>query len=166
MMIRPERPEDTNAIFELTKLAFEGKPYAAGDEQDVVDRLRDVNALSLSLVAVIDDEVVGQITFSEALITETEGQWMALGPVSVLPRLQSEGIGGALIKEGLAQVKSDGALGCILTGNPQYYQRFGFEFSNANAPLNEPEEFFMLKLLGDQKPVGRFSFHPAFYGEV
>jgi len=58
------------------------------------------------------------------------------------------------------------ALGCILTGNPDYYRRFGFEFSNANCPDNEPEEHFMVKLLSTEKPTGRFAFHETFYGDA
>ena len=38
--IRPEKPEDRDAIWQLTKDAFTGRPYAGGDEQDVIDRFR------------------------------------------------------------------------------------------------------------------------------
>lgn len=166
MNFRPEISNDVEAIYDLTKLAFTGKPYAGGDEQEVVDRLRRIGELSLSLVAEEGGMIVGQITFSQASIRETAGLWMALGPVSVLPQHQGKGIGGALIEEGIKRITEQAALGCILTGNPVYYRRFGFEFSPANTPENEPEEFFMLKRLSDVEPRGRFSFHPAFYGEV
>lgn len=164
--IREERSADQKAIRSLTEEAFRGRPYADGDEQDVIDRLRKAGVLSLSLVSVLGNEVVGQITFSPAALEKNTGIWFALGPVAVLPAHQGQGIGSALINQGLTRIEDQGALGCILTGNPAYYQRFGFVVSPVNCPPNEPGEFFMLKLLSPVQPVGRFSFHPAFYGNA
>jgi len=164
--IREEQAKDYAAIYALTERAFKGKPYAGGDEQDLVDRLRACGVLAPSLVAIIDKQIIGHIAFSPATVADRTSPWFALGPVSVLPEHQSKGIGAALIERGLDEIEKRGALGCILTGNPDYYQRFGFEFANANAPSNEPTEFFMLKLLSTSKPTGAFTFHPAFYGEV
>ena len=161
--IRPETPADRDAIYGITTDAFRGKPYADGDEQDVINRLRDCDALSLSLVATQGNNVVGQITFSPATAEDGSGPWYALGPVSVQPERQGEGIGAALIKAGLDDIAERGALGCILTGNPDYYRRFDFEVMPDHAPLREPGEFFMLKCLHGEAPAGRFEFHPAFY---
>lgn len=167
-IIREETPQDTQAIWQLTKLAFEGMSFSDGDEQEVVDRLRACGALTLSLVAEaeVGGEILGQITFSPAVNEDGTGPWYALGPVSVSPLRQGQGIGAALINEGLSQLSALGALGCILTGNPVYYRRFGFEVSGEHSPPNEPAEYFQLKLLSDHEPGGRFSFHEAFYGEV
>lgn len=164
--IRKERVSDHDSIHLVTEQAFRDMSYAGGDEQDIVNRLRSVNALTLSLVAVLDEEVVGHIAFSPAEISNGSSPWFALGPVSVLPEYQQQGIGRALIETGLAQLREMNALGCILTGNPMYYQKFGFEVAVDNAPANEPAEFFMLKMLSSDVPDGRFSFHGAFYGEV
>ena len=60
-------------------------------------------------------------------------------------------------------IQNLGALGCILTGNPAYYKRFGFEIAAANCPENEPQEYFMLKTLNGEHPEGRFKFHEVFY---
>ena len=51
----------------------------------------------------------------------------------------------------------------MLTGNPAYYQRFGFELAPKNVPKEEPPEFFQLKLLSATKAEGSFAFHSAFY---
>ena len=51
LIIRPEAADDHRAIFQLTEAAFRGRPYADGDEQEVVDRLRAAGALFVSLVA-------------------------------------------------------------------------------------------------------------------
>jgi len=161
--IREESKADRAAIRQVTEIAFRNKPYTDGDEQDVIDRLRSSHALALSLVAVENDEILGQITFSPAIVEDDSKSWFALGPVSVTPSRQGEGIGSSLIKQGLAGIDSLGALGCILTGNPEYYKKFGFKLAPKNSPINESELYFQLKLLGGELPEGRFAFHRAFY---
>jgi putative acetyltransferase len=164
--IRPEKECDWKSIHEVTELAFAGKPYSDGDEPDLVDRLREIGALTLSLVALDSGSVVGHIAFSPASITSDSGPWYALGPVSVTPERQGEGIGSLLIEEGLSEIANRGALGCILTGNPNYYRRFGFELSPSNCPSNEPEGNFMVKPLSAEQPAGEFAFHKTFYGDA
>jgi putative acetyltransferase len=162
--IRRESPRDVTAIHELTRQAFRDMPFAGGDEQEVIDRLRSSGCLVLSLVAVIEQKVVGQVTFSNATVADGTSPWFALGPVAVAPHLQAMGIGSALINRGLAEIKDLSALGCILTGNPNYYQRFGFVLAPRNVPANEPPEYFMLKLFTPRQPSGAFEFNKAFYG--
>jgi putative acetyltransferase len=165
--IREETASDIAAIRTIVEIAFRDMPYADGDEQDVVDRLRSARALSLSLVATIDEEIVGHIAFSPAAqIGDASQLWFALGPVAVLPEHQRRGIGSELIMKGLAEIHVRRALGCILTGNPEYYRRFGFELSPKHVPDNEPAEFFMLKLFTATNPASAFRFHAAFYGDA
>ena len=64
--IRPERPDDIDAISELVTSAFFGMPYADGDEADLVEALRAQDALSVSLVAELEGTIVGQVAFSPA----------------------------------------------------------------------------------------------------
>ncbi len=162
--ISEEIPADRDAIHQVTKRAFTGRPYAGGDEQDLVDRLRDLGDLSLSLVAHHRGALVGQITFSPASLEGSSALWFALGPVSVDPDHQSIGIGAMLIRSGLDWCQKQGASGCILTGNPNYYQRFGFVLCPDHVPVEESAEFFMIYRF-DNAPLsaGRFAFHPAFY---
>lgn len=143
-IIRQECPADYDAIHDLTRWAFQGRPYAGGDEQDVIDRLRATDALTLSLVAEDQGGLSGQITFSPAINSDGSQPWFALGPVSVTPERQNQGIGGELIRQGLARIKALGALGCILTGNPEYYRRFGFTLAADLVPEAESAEYFML----------------------
>ena len=157
--IRPERPEDHAAVGHVITAAFTGMPYADGDEAELVEKLRRANALSVSLVAELEGEVVGQVAFSPA----SAPGWYALGPVAVLPEHQRIGIGSKLIRAGLQRITELGASGCILVGDPGYYTRFGFERAPAHAPAREPAEFFQLKLLGQEPPSGPISFHDAFY---
>ncbi len=155
--LRPEEPADRRDIYTVTADAFRGRPYADGDEQDVIERLRDQGALSLSLVATLAGKVVGHVAFSPALSADGSGPWYALGPVSVTPDLQGRSIGAQLIRAGLDDISDRGALGCILTGNPDYYRRFGFEVTPEHAPLREPGEFFMLKRPSGGCPCRHFS---------
>ncbi|MFK7976417.1 MAG: GNAT family N-acetyltransferase [Halioglobus sp.] len=161
--LRHETHADIEIIRTITERAFAGKPYAGGNEQDVIDLLRDKGALVLSLVAIREDELVGHIAFSPVALGDTLQPWFALGPVSVLPEWQGQGIGTQLIERGLSDISSAGALGCILTGNPLYYKRFGFDFSPQSCPENESPEVFMVKCFSAKQPHGRFRFDSAFY---
>jgi putative acetyltransferase len=154
------------AIRHVTWEAFRDMPFADGDEHDLVDALRGSRALSVSLVADLDGRVIGHIAFSPASGADGSGAWYALGPVSVLPGFQRAGVGSALIREGLRQIEQLGASGCILTGNPDYYSRFGFQRAPALAPVEEPAEYFMVRIVSAAEPRGRFRFHEAFRGAM
>ncbi|MGI9327431.1 MAG: GNAT family N-acetyltransferase [Pseudomonadales bacterium] len=164
LTIRPESPTDFAAIRELTLRAFSGMPYSDGDEHELIDELRARKALSISLVAERDGLVVGHIAFSPAYPEDGTPGWYALGPVSVLPKDQLQGIGTALINTGLTSLKDFAGIGCILTGNPDYYRRFGFSLSPDNVPPGESEEYFMVNTLGSVTPTGPIRFHGAFHG--
>lgn len=164
--IRPERPGDIDAIGELIDSAFFGKPYAAGDEADLVQELRAQDALSVSLVAELEGAIVGQVVLSPARAPGGVAGWYALGPVAVVPARQRSGIGSMLVRAGIEAISELGALGCILTGDPAYYSRFGFEPAPQSAPPGEPAEFFMVKLIAGQLPADPIHFHEAFSGAV
>ena len=162
--IRPEIPADQPRIYEIVTAAFEGQPYADGDEQDLVDNLRGAGALTISLVADLDGDIVGHIAFSPARASAPEQSWYALGPVAVRPDLQRRGIGAELIERGLELLVCRGADGCILTGDPGYYQRFGFALSAEHTPERESTSHFMTQSLSNAvPPPGPIQFHPTFY---
>jgi putative acetyltransferase len=163
LQIRDELPADHEVVYQVIRDAFEGRPYAGGDEQDLVNVLRDSGSLTVALVAELEGEIIGHIAFSPATASDGTGPWFTLGPVAVRPDRQMQGIGGRLISEGLEKIRGLGALGCILTGNPVYYRRFGFEFSPPNVPEGESEEFFMVHTFAGQLPGGPFRFDEAFY---
>jgi len=83
MLIRQELPEDIKAIVELTAAAFKDKSYSDGTEQLIINRLRDAGALALSLVAEMDEKIVGHVAFSKVTINGEDQGWYGLGPISV-----------------------------------------------------------------------------------
>ncbi len=97
MIIRDEQDSDVIAISEVTRAAFADHPYSHQTEHFIVDALRAADALVISLVAEVDGKVVGHIAFSAATISSGDEAWYALGPISVLPEHQRQGIGKALI---------------------------------------------------------------------
>lgn len=161
--IRPERSSDHAVIYALTQRAFAPMPFAAGNEQDLVDALRNAGALSLSLVAERDGEILGHVALSPAAHDSGEEGWFGLGPISVEPAHQRSGIGAALIAEAKTWLRARAAHGCILVGDPGYYSRHGFHAAPEHVPIDEPAVYFMAAPLAGRIPPGRFSFHPAFY---
>jgi putative acetyltransferase len=162
--IRPEIPNDYEAIEQITIAAFAGKAFSDSDEHLIIRRLRTSGGLSLSLVAEVDHKIIGHIAFSVVKINGEDMGWYGLGPVSVLPAYQKQGIGSALIKAGLSRLKAQGAKGCVLEGDPNYYQRFGFKsyphliYEGAPAAI-----YFMALPFYGEIPDGKVEFHRAFY---
>ena len=160
--IRDERPEDIQAIHDLTRRAFAPMAFASGDEQDLIDAVRDAGALSISLVAEIGSSIVGHVAFTQAKAADNTPGWFGLGPVAVEPELQRRGIGKQLINEGLRKLRKWNASGCIVLGDPNYYQRFGFLPFPALAPIGLPPEYFMMLPLTVLQPNAVVDFHPLF----
>ena len=166
MIIRRERPEDAEAIGALTAVAFEGHPYSDGSEPKIIERLRRLGQLSLSLVAEDEGQIVGHVAFSPATLSGGEGGWYGVGPISVAPSRQRGGIGSALIREGLTILKGVGAQGFALAGDPAYYRRFGFAAVPQLQTTGVPPEFFLVLPLHGAAPSGIVAFHPAFFGDA
>jgi putative acetyltransferase len=162
MHIRPERPEDAAAIRALTDAAFAGMPFSNQTEARVIDGLRAAGALTLSLVATEADAIIWHVAFSPVTVNGQAVGWYGLGPVSVWPARQRRGVGQALIREGLEQLRALGAGGCVLLGDPAYYRRFGFESDPELYAVGVPPGAFQRLTLAGARPKGQVSFHPAF----
>ena len=162
MEIRAETPGDIATIRAVTVAAFANAPFSNQREAAIVDALRRAGALSLSFVATEEAEVVGHVAFSAVLINGRTGDWYGLGPVSVRPDRQRQGVGQRLIARGLGELRSHGAEGCVVFGEPAYYGRFGFvsdlDLSYAGAP---PGYFQRLAFKGTS-PRGEVRYHAAF----
>ena len=160
--IRPERAGDEAVIHELTKAAFRDMPFSEGDEQELVDALRNDGDLTLSLVAEDGMRIVGHIAFSPVAISDGTLDWYDLGPVSVWPDLHGQGIGSALVRRGIADMRGKGAKGIVLLGSPDYYGRFGFEHDPHLQYPGPPAEYFQRLVLDGPAPTGVVRYVPAF----
>lgn len=161
-VIRKETESDIQAISDVTRAAFEIHPYSHQTEEFIVKALRDANALTISLVAVAGNRVVGHIAFSPVTISDGSPGWYGLGPISVLPELQRQGIGKSLLHEGLSLLKSMGAKGCVLVGDPGYYERFGFRSLTDLVIDGVPQENVLALPFGESKTRGVVIFHDGF----
>ncbi len=163
MEIRPEQPEDVADIRYITEAAFRAMTYSNQAEAEIIDGLRDDNALTVSLVAIEDEEVVGHVAFSPVSIDGRAEGWYGLGPVAVRPDSQGRGVGERLIRDGLARLQELGASGCVVLGDHEYYGRFGFEtVLGLTLPEVAPEYFQCLAFDGHRPPQGEVAYHPAF----
>jgi len=162
MMIRSEQVSDVEAIAKVTRAAFENHPYSRQTESFIIDALRAAGALTVSLVAEVEGAVVGHVAFSPMTFSDGSRDWYGLGPVSVLPAFQRQGIGSALIRRGVAILKSSGAQGCVLVGPPEYYQRFGFRHVPDLVMEGVPPEVLLALPFGERQPCGEVTHHEAF----
>ena len=162
ILIRDEQPADIPVISEVTLAAFESMEISNHTEQFIVEALRAAHALVISLVAEIEGRVVGHIAFSPVTMSDGTKEWYGLGPVSVHPDFQRQGIGKALIHEGLSRLKNLGAKGCCLVGHPQYYRQFGFENVEGLILEGVPEHVFFVLSFAGSIPQGHVMFHEAF----
>ncbi len=164
LSIRPEGPTDSDAIRRVLEAAF---PDVF--ESRLVALLRAGGHLLISLLAEEDESVVGHVAFSPVRIDgeAAEGIGVGLAPLAVLPDHQRRGIGGRLVREGLAACERAGYGFVVLLGEPAYYRRFGFDRADQKGLANEygaDEAFMVLELRDGAIPErgGMVRFGPEF----
>ena len=118
-----EKPDDWWEVEALYDLCF-----APGREALSSYRLRDgiepVEGLSLT-ARDAENILAGAIRYWPVQVGDAPA--LLLGPVAVHPIHQGEGLGGLLIREGLALARELGWTRVILVGDRPYYGRFGFD---------------------------------------
>lgn len=165
--IRQEAPQDYAVIYQLVKEAFASAEKSDGNEQDLVSALRISDAFvpALSLVAVVDGNIVGHILFTNVSVgTHTA---LALAPLSVHPAYQRRGIGLALMKKGHKIAQQLGYEYSIVLGSSKYYSKVGYVPARTygiTAPFDVPDENFMaIKLTNDAEILnGTVKYDKAF----
>ncbi len=160
--IHPEVSREIDDIRDINVAAFRDHPISRQTEHLIVDALRDAGALEVSLVAESEGRSVGHIAFSKATVGDSESGWFLLGPVAVLPDLQGRNIGSALVEAGLAELRSRGARGCVLVGDPGFYSRFGFETFPDLAYAGVPNEYVLALPFKESVPRGGIVANTAF----
>ena len=166
MIIRPETPADFATISRVVAAAF-----GRSNEARLVERLRQTPNYvpQLALVAEENSAVVGHVMFTYVTLQDDAAarRVLCLAPLSVTPERQKGGIGGALIREGVARAGALGEPLIVLQGHPAYYPRFGFEPARPlglEPPSGTPDAAFMVLRLSQYNPNvrGRVSWPTVF----
>jgi len=144
--VRPAEEPDYQDIYKINREAFGGY-----NEAMLVANLRSTNNFipGLSLVAEIEGQVVGYILFSRVLLETQDGELpiLALAPLAVIPKHQNQGVGTALVKQGLKVCLQYGEKVVVVLGHADFYPRFGFTQAcskGVQAPFPVPDNIYML----------------------
>lgn len=125
IMIRPERPDDHPAVFELNLRTF-NRPM----EAQLVERLRPNVRPLVSLVAIAEEQVVGHVLFTPARLEAPHRRLaMGIGPMAVRPEMQGQGVGSRLLQVGLDACRIAAMDVVFVLGHPEFYRRFGFKLA-------------------------------------
>lgn len=150
--------EDRKEVENLTREAFWNKYRPGCSEHYVLHQFRNRPDFVKELDYVIEEDgkIVAHIMYCKSEIICDNGgiiPIMTFGPVSVLPEYQGKGYGSKLIRFTLEKTLELGCGGIAITGNPDYYQRFGFVSGHsmhiyyAAVPRDKETPFFMVKEL-------------------
>lgn len=176
LKIRLEEPRDYQLTEELTRDAFWNKYHPGCSEHYVLHQFRDRSEFVPELDYVMEEagHILAHIMYARAEIQLDTGGVLPIvvfGPVSVRPDRQREGIGSAIIHYTMEQAKKMGFGAVAITGNPEYYKRFGFVSGHSmgiyygETPRTEEVPFFLVRELipGYLKDVSGTYFDPAGY---
>lgn len=153
VIIRKEQAADYDEVYQVVRTAFESAEHSDGNEQDLVNALRNGKAFipELSLVAEEDDRIIGHIMFTRAYVNDS--RVLVLAPLSVLPHYQNKGVGSALITEGHRIASSLDYEYSVVLGSPTYYSKFDYKPARNYGiipPFDVPDEYFMAHQLNNQ----------------
>ncbi len=168
LIIRQENTNDYKNIHNLIKFTFKNASYSQGNEHTLVDSLRQGKSFipELSLVAEVNNKIVGYILFTKAKIGDEE--ILNLAPMAVHPDFQKQGIGKALIEKGHEIAKKLGYNFIVVVGYESYFPKFGYlpaSYFGANPPFHIPDDIFMAIDLNNSMAVlrGNIEFANEFF---
>ncbi len=159
--VRPATLDDDQGVIDVNRAAF-----GCDDEARIFVQLRREGALLASFVAERDSAIVGHLARFFIMVGSEDGdQGVAvLGPMSVIPELQGQGVGSRLVQAGIDWARAAPLSWIFVLGHPDYYPRFGFSAIAAErfrAPWGGPA-FMALKLRDDGPASGRLIYPKAF----
>ena len=161
--IRYSAPSDVQAIERLYPMAF--------PDEDLLPLLRDLLEdadRTVSLVAVLDSRIVGNIFFTLCAVDGAHQNAALLAPLAVAPEWQRQGIGSALVRAGLRRLREGGINVVYVLGDPAYYGRLGFSAERSvRTPYPLPREWadaWQSQCIGDAvAPTGGTLSLPEFW---
>lgn len=152
--IRPETPDDFEAIHRVTLDAFSRCELGHNGEAELIDLLRENSQPVLSLVAqTAATEVIGHVLFTpvSAVRSGRRLDGRGLAPMAVAPAYQKSGVGSLLVRNGLNHLSEHGCPFVVVLGHVEYYSRFGFEsashYGASHGFAGIPQNLFLIKLL-------------------
>ncbi|MBN8727806.1 MAG: N-acetyltransferase [Xanthomonadales bacterium] len=160
--IRKELASDASAIAAVTAAAFRRAAHTSHTEQFIIGALRASGNLAVSLVAEEHGQIIGHVAASPVTDSDGTPEWYGLGPVSVIPGRQDQGVGSLLVEHALAELRAMGAAGCVVLGEPGYYSRFGFRAEPMLALAGVPAEYFLAISFNGSRPRGQVQYHESF----
>ena len=147
--IRLETPKDTAAIEQLMAVAF-----GEARHNRSVRHLRLCHPVAdLCFVMKLDDEVVGSIRYWPIMVAGKKQ--LLLGPLAIDPRHKGRGFGKALVSHSLEVASRLNYDFTLISGEPDYYPRFGFVSASLDAflwPGFIEAERLQIKWFGKDKP--------------
>lgn len=159
--IRLEEAKDYFEVENLTREAFWNIYRPGCFEHLVIHKLRNDESFVKELDYVIekDSQIIANIVYANGTLKTKNGSQrkvLTFGPVSVLPKYQKQGYGEKLINYTINKSKLLGYDAIIITGNPDYYQKYGFVSASKYEIYYEGMEkeetpFFMIKILDENK---------------
>nr|WP_159678675.1 N-acetyltransferase [Luteimonas sp. 9C] len=162
LLIRDLRADDADARDALITRAFADTPHASGTEAAIAAALDTHGIASVSLLVERDGVPVGCVQTSPVSLSDGTTGWHGLGPIAVDPACQRDGIGTALMTAALERLRSLGASGCVLLGDPAYYTRFGFAADPRLVLPGVPPTYFLRLAFGDVVPSAKVRYDAVF----
>jgi putative acetyltransferase len=168
VIVRREGAADAAAARAVQVQAFR-RPHTDDEpvEAHLLDALRGCDGWlpALSIVAILDDAVIGHVATTRAFVGDVPA--LGLGPIGVLPSRQGHGVGLALMHATIGAADALGEPLIALLGSPDYYARFGFVASIAigvEPPDDAWGHHFQVRTLNAYDPSirGRFVYAAPF----
>lgn len=179
MEIRLENEKDYFEVENLTREAFWNVYRPGCFEHYILHKLRNDKCFVKELDYVIeeDNKIIANIVYAKGNLKLEDGSVqdiLLFGPVSVLPEYQHKGYGEKLIKYTMQKAKELGYNEIVITGNPDYYKKYGFQSASKyeiyyeGVDKNEELPVFMVCVLNNEHndiPKGIYS-DPKCYLEI
>lgn len=162
MMIRNEEVKDYFEVENLIREAFWNVYRPGCFEHYLVHKLRDDKVFVKELDYVIEEDgkIVASIFYAKGSVIDSNNiihEALLFGPVGVLPEYQKKGYGEKLINYTMNRAKELGYNYILITGNPNYYKKYGFvkatDYGISYDGMEGDTPFFMIKVLNDSADI-------------